>query len=250
MMRFGYNSGTKENGPAVLVTPRTVAVSARNTNMRTKSIPALTPAQEERFWSKFDKTSSPDGCWLWTGKLTPMGYALVHLHPHPTYLVHRVAYTLAVGPIPDNMTIDHVKARGCKNCHCGNPDHLEPVPLDVNIARSSAAHIINAQKTHCKRGHLFSTENTRITAKGARACRVCDRIRSETKRRNNGQRPDSQYREDARNAARGKTHCKYGHELTEQNAYWRKSRVGPECRECGRIAGLARYRAKAGTHGS
>lgn len=31
------------------------------------------------------------------------------------------------------------------------------------------------RKTHCKRGHEFTNENTRLTSKG-RACRACDRL--------------------------------------------------------------------------
>lgn len=33
----------------------------------------------------------------------------------------------------------------------------------------------NAAKTHCSKGHEFNEANTRITPKGWRACRVCDR---------------------------------------------------------------------------
>ena len=33
-------------------------------------------------------------------------------------------------------------------------------------------------RTHCKNGHEFSTENTRINSSGSRSCRTCDRARS------------------------------------------------------------------------
>lgn len=34
------------------------------------------------------------------------------------------------------------------------------------------------RKTHCKYGHEFTPENTRMNAEGVRACRICDRARS------------------------------------------------------------------------
>ncbi len=35
---------------------------------------------------------------------------------------------------------------------------------------------INAAKTHCKHGHEFTTENTRLNRRGSRECRTCLRI--------------------------------------------------------------------------
>ncbi len=35
----------------------------------------------------------------------------------------------------------------------------------------------NARKTHCLRGHSFSTRNTYLTPRGARVCRTCHRER-------------------------------------------------------------------------
>lgn len=36
---------------------------------------------------------------------------------------------------------------------------------------------VNASKTHCRHGHEFTLENTRIRPSGARDCRMCDRLR-------------------------------------------------------------------------
>jgi hypothetical protein len=40
----------------------------------------------------------------------------------------------------------------------------------------------NANKTHCKRGHEFTPENTKLDRHGWRSCRICDRIRATTVR--------------------------------------------------------------------
>lgn len=68
------------------------------------------------------------------------------------FYAHRVMYTHIVGPIPAGMTLDHL----CEVRNCVNPNHLEPVPIEVNILRSSRnPAAINARRAHCKRGHEF-----------------------------------------------------------------------------------------------
>src|SRR5262245_40760721 len=70
---------------------------------------------EERFWSYFDKTSSPDGCWLWTGKLQkPHGYGIFTYTdytsepPKPMQeRAHRFAFKLLHGAIPEGLSILH-----------------------------------------------------------------------------------------------------------------------------------------------
>jgi hypothetical protein len=52
-----------------------------------------------------------------------------------TQSAHRIAYELAVGPIPPGHVIDHLLSRGCVLHHCVNPVHLEPVTPSVNNAR-------------------------------------------------------------------------------------------------------------------
>lgn len=100
--------------------------------------------------------------------------------------VHRAAYELANGPIPDGMQIDHL----CRNRLCCNPDHLEAVTREENIARGNAPHMVNARKTHCKYGHEFSPENTLVTKRGSRSCRQCAAASSAAKRAQT--RPETQ----------------------------------------------------------
>jgi hypothetical protein len=123
----------------------------------------------------------PDGdCLIWRGNknFDKNGYARVRLN-RVQYQVHRLAYTLAKGPIPDDLQIDHRchdgrTCQGGKTCPhraCCNPDHLEPVTPRENSARSTPA-----LKTHCIRGHEFTPENTWRDGR-RRICRSCRRLR-------------------------------------------------------------------------
>jgi hypothetical protein len=129
------------------------------------------PPLETRLWEKVDK-GGEGGCWLWVGGITKYGYGNIWADGG-TRSAHRVAYELAIGPIPDGHQIDHL----CKVRHCVNPDHLEAVTPVVNNARSNSPSAGNKDKTHCKHGHEFTAENTYIhPQRGTRQCRACQRI--------------------------------------------------------------------------
>lgn len=73
----------------------------------------------DRFWPRVDKSGD---CWLWTGARMKNGYGVVWLaEPIGRMgLVHRVAWELTNGPIPDGLFACH----RCDNPPCCNPDHL------------------------------------------------------------------------------------------------------------------------------
>lgn len=126
----------------------------------------------ERFWEKVDKTSSPTGCWLWTGAIIK-GYGSIKVADEKrSKLAHRVSYEWARGPIPDGLTIDHL----CRTTACVNPMHLEAVTSAVNTLRGTAFSAVNARKTHCLRDHPFDAVNTYVDRRGARHCRACRRV--------------------------------------------------------------------------
>lgn len=133
--------------------------------------PTLTPADLERFWAKVEKTSS---CWLWTGTKNTDGYGRAYIRQgsqpkYRGYMAHRLSFVLAGGEIPDRYVLDHI----CRVRNCVNPEHLRAVTNKFNILAGISASAVNARRTHCKNGHEFTPENTRIS-RGARICRTCD----------------------------------------------------------------------------
>lgn len=130
-----------------------------------RTIPTIEMSMQVRFWAKVDKRG-PEECWPWMGATsTAKGHTYgVWQYSGLNWKAHRIAYTLAVGPIPDEFTIDHVKARGCTMKLCCNPSHLEPVTQSVNTLRqySDPGRLY---RLTCKRGHAKEF--------GRPACRQC-----------------------------------------------------------------------------
>jgi hypothetical protein len=121
-----------------------------------------------RFWAKVDRRG-PDECWPWTAGLNGGGYGNFKIATGLYGYAHRIAYELKVGPIPAGLTLDHL----CRNRACANPDHLEPVTVGENAARSPiSASGINRRRTHCPQGHPYDEANT-YRYQGKRSCRVC-----------------------------------------------------------------------------
>ena len=112
------------------------------------------------------------GEWIWSGPLDKDGYGRIGKH-----LVHREVYKLLVGPIPDGLTLDHVRAWGCTSRACCSPWCLEPVTLRENILRGTSRSAVNARKVRCNHGHRFTRANT-YRWHGKRYCRACTRRRA------------------------------------------------------------------------
>jgi hypothetical protein len=137
--------------------------------MRYKSIPALTPRQQDNFWKKVE-VHQPSGCWQWTGCLHRLGYGNLAINHPPvrsySLMAHRVAYTLLIGPIPEDMTVDHL----CRNRGCVNPDHMQIVTLKENIHRSFHPNQISRRSGACRKGHREFRVDRR-----QQVCKVCER---------------------------------------------------------------------------
>jgi hypothetical protein len=74
------------------------------------------------------------GCLRWPVSRNSKGYGHIKIN-NRTVGVHRVAYEVWIGPIPQGMEIDHVAANGCRHRDCIEPSHLEAVTHAENLAR-------------------------------------------------------------------------------------------------------------------
>ena len=79
--------------------------------------------------AKIDK-DGPNGCWLWLAAKQKDGYGIVKKDGR-LQVAHRVVYETLVGPVPENLELDHL----CYVEACVNPEHLEIVTRQVNLDR-------------------------------------------------------------------------------------------------------------------
>ena len=102
-----------------------------------------------------------EGHWIWTGCRTmagPLGYGRFSWDAERRILAHRAAYEMFVGPVPENLELDHL----CRVRDCVNPAHLEPVTHQENVRR--------AQADYCKN---CGGELVRVSPGQQRICRPC-----------------------------------------------------------------------------
>lgn len=149
---------------------------------------------DERFWAKVNKAGPipekhPDlgPCWIWKRAQHGKGYGHFKIG-RKVEKAHRVAWLLLVGPIPEGHVPDHLcEVTACVKAIANEqgPAHLEVVTGAENTLRGSRnPTAINARKTHCPQGHLYTLENTVLVNGGrSRACRTCKKRRGEERRR-------------------------------------------------------------------
>lgn len=111
---------------------------------------------------------APSGCWVWTGTRNRGGHGRIQINGSNAY-VHRVAYELYVGPIPEGLEIDHL----CRRPACLNPRHLQAVTPSVNVRRGTSPGARAARRDKCSAGHSFAEHGA--VRHGRRICRPCRR---------------------------------------------------------------------------
>lgn len=136
------------------------------------------PRRLESILSALDSNSEElsNGCRVWRGRKSNGGYgvlAVSRLAGENQAYVHCIAWELEHGPVAEGLELDHL----CRNRACFNTAHLEPVTPRENVRRSQSFAAKHARKTHCPQGHEYTPENTRLSKRNERSCRVCHRKR-------------------------------------------------------------------------
>jgi hypothetical protein len=99
------------------------------------------------------------GCWLWDRSVKPNGYGQI-LHHRRNYHVHRIAYSLFVGPIPDGLCVCHK----CDTRPCCNPAHLFLGTHADNMRDASRKERWGPLKPRlCANGHDTGTRGTQVS---------------------------------------------------------------------------------------
>ena len=146
-------TGTAKHPDKILVSERGLRRSSNGSVMKGPKPRTFMDRVEERI-----ERIPFSGCWIWMGGLKTNGYGV-----SGDRIAHRASYEAFKGQIPPGLEIDHL----CRVRCCVNPEHLEAVTHQQNIQRGE-----QAQRTHCPKGHPYTTENT-YRYNGKRVCREC-----------------------------------------------------------------------------
>lgn len=141
--------------------------------------PIRTKKEYDQQWLarvRANSVRTESGCLVWQGNLTVNGYPQTN-YRNKGCRIHRRLYEIVRG-----ITLDRwvYVCHSCDTRRCIEEAHLwtgTPSENQQDMKAKGRSKYSAEIYTHCKHGHEFTPENTRITARGFRACRMCARIK-------------------------------------------------------------------------
>jgi hypothetical protein len=124
-----------------------------------------------------------NGCHAWTGPTVRGNNSYPILHPGGRQSARRWIWKHLNGSVPEESRIYTT----CGNTLCVNIEHMA-IATAAQVGRIMGG-ITNKCKKRCKRGHLLSGHNLRISKKGFRCCKACAKMRYNDGRGENKRRP-------------------------------------------------------------
>jgi excisionase family DNA binding protein len=183
------------------------------------------------------KTHPQGECLVFTGKRNRKGYGLTSEQVDGATKdrwAHRVVFEHHNGPIPDGLIVRH---------SCDNPPCVEITHLHLGTVQDNANDMVERRRgrrakaaSTCPRGHDLTapgavferpTRSKNRTKEASARCAECRRVYGRESRERQG------YVYTGQPTNRDKTHCKNGHEFTEDNTHHLR-RGGRKCRTCAR----------------
>ena len=124
-----------------------------------------------------------NGCHIWTGHLMRNGYGQIR-YENKLYLVHRLVKFLSEEFDINNINILILHKNGiCKSKACINNEHTY---VGDKVDNSNDFYSLgkgNKIKQYCPKGHSYNEDNTGKTNRGGRYCKLCMKIRNESRNR-------------------------------------------------------------------
>lgn len=190
-------------------------------------------------WRSFEAAGYDfDNCIQSLGSVDEYGYANASMRRRLFAAVYEAELTSKDDLDHICHTDDCKDVEACSHRMCLNPFHMAVTSRTENVKRSMGNRHNSGMATHCKRGHEYTVENTRINkVTGARKCISCEDDRREAIR--NGTHVPKKL---------SATHCNNGHDRSVHTVVGKNGYKF--CGKCKSDLVLKKYHEKKAIHKS